>query len=247
LAPAKTGFRPLPAGSILTGAAECGIGLISRRSCRDYDRGLLQEINMRRIQHLETRGLPASLTTPSVAGLTGAIHHANAAPDTRTRRSWVRTLSALLCVLLSAAVCGAGERVPFKASFHGFAMPPAPTNTPGVFEIVVPLSGQATHLGRFDEMLVHFLDFDTLAFTGFAEFTAANGDTFRTEFSGQAYPTDDRDWVTFDVTHTIVGGTGRFAGATGTLYGVDGRFNLATGEDVGGYTGTITPAGGRGK
>jgi hypothetical protein len=147
---------------------------------------------------------------------------------------------AMFCLLLPPpALCGA-EQVPFKAQFHGFASAPTRTDTPGVFEIEVPLSGQATHLGRFDELLIHFLDFDTLEFTGFAEFTAANGDTFRTEFSGQAFPTDDPDWVTFEVTHTIVGGTGRFAGATGTLHGVNGRFNLATGEDVGGYVGRIS-------
>ena len=152
-----------------------------------------------------------------------------------------QALGALLCVLLSAAVCGAGEQVPFKARFQGYAvLPGTPTDTPGVVIIDASVSGQATHLGRFDERLTHYVDFNTLTFAGFAEFTAADGSTFRTQVVGQAYPTDDPDWVTFDVTHTIVGGTGRFAGATGTLYGVDGRFNLATGEDVGGYVGTIS-------
>jgi len=102
------------------------------------------------------------------------------------------------------------------------------------------LNGVGTHLGRFDELLTHHLNTQTGAFTGFAQWTAANGDTFTTVFSGQLYPTDDPALVTFEVTHTIVGGTGRFSNATGTFKGVDGLFNLVTGEDQGGYLGTIS-------
>jgi len=133
----------------------------------------------------------------------------------------------------------AGHPVPFKATFHGFAAAPTPTDEPGVVEIVVPLHGQATHLGKFDELLVHRLNLVTGAFTGHAEWTAANGDTFTTVFHGQLNPTTDPAWITFVVTHTVVAGTGRFTGATGTFEGVNGRFNLVTGEDLGGYLGTI--------
>lgn len=130
--------------------------------------------------------------------------------------------------------------LPFKASFHGFAAAPTPTDEPNVVEIVVPLHGEGTHLGRFDELLVHRLNVVTGAFTGHADWTAANGDKFTTIFHGQIFPTADPAWVTFQVTHTIVGGTGRFSGATGTFEGVNGRFNLVTGEDLGGYLGTIS-------
>ena len=51
---------------------------------------------------------------------------------------------------------------------------------------------------------------------------------------------DDPALVTFDVTHTVVGGTGRFKGATGSFNGVNGLFNLFTGEDLGGYLGTFS-------
>jgi len=101
----------------------------------------------------------------------------------------------------------AGHPVPFKATFHGFAAAPTPTDEPGVVEIVVPLHGQATHLGKFDELLVHRLNLVTGAFTGHAEWTAANGDTFTTVFHGQLHPTTDPAWVTFVVTHTVVAGT----------------------------------------
>jgi hypothetical protein len=150
------------------------------------------------------------------------------------------TISTSLCFLLLSAVSQAGSSVPFKATFHGFAEPKTPTDDPEVFEIVVPLKGTGAHLGKFDELLVHHLNFTTGAFTGHADWTAANGDTFTTVFSGQLHPTGDPDLVTFDVTHTIVAGTGRFSGATGTFQGVNGLFNLATGEDQGGYLGTIS-------
>ena len=147
---------------------------------------------------------------------------------------------AALIANLNSISAQAGSPVPLKATFHGFAQPPTPTGDPDVFEIVVPLQGTATHLGKFDELLFHRLNFSTGAFTGHADWTAANGDTFTTVFHGQLYPTDDPALVSFEVTHTVVGGTGRFDGMTGSFIGVNGLFNLVTGEDLGGYLGTIS-------
>ena len=152
----------------------------------------------------------------------------------------VAAIAITLLFQLSMSRAHAGHPVPFKATFHGFAEAATPTDDPDVFQIVVPLQGTATHLGKFDELLVHYINFSTYAFTGQAYWTAANGDTFTTVFEGQLYPTDDPALLTFDVTHTIVGGTGRFKEATGSFNGVNGLFNLATGEDLGGYLGTIS-------
>lgn len=149
-------------------------------------------------------------------------------------------LSLCAGILLLSSSAQAGPQVPFKASFHGFAETPTPTDVEHVIRIFVPLHGVGTHLGKFDERLVHFLNTDTGAFSGYADWTAANGDTFRTVFSGQLYPTDNPDIVSFEVTHHIVAGTGRFANATGTFQGVGGRYNLVTGEDQGGYVGVIS-------
>ena len=128
-------------------------------------------------------------------------------------------LAATLLFQLSITRAHAGQPVPFKATFHGFAAAATPTDDPDVFEIVVPLQGTATHLGKFDELLVHYINFSTYAFTGRAYWTAANGDTFTTVFEVQLYPTDDPALLTFDVIHTIVEGTGRFNGATGSFNG----------------------------
>ena len=77
------------------------------------------------------------------------------------------------------------------------------------------------------------------SFTGTALFDFCNGNTFKTVFWGQLYPSSDPDWVTFLVQHIIIGGTGTFVNASGTFYGVDGNFNVVTGEDLGGYVGDI--------
>ena len=142
-------------------------------------------------------------------------------------------------IMLLCGMSQARSPVPFKATFHGFAER-ATQIAPNIIEIVVPLHGTATHLGEFDELLVHHLNTDTGAFTGHADWTAANGDTFTTVFQGQLFPTDDPAVVSFQVTHTVVAGTGRFMRMTGTFKGVDGLFNLITGEDQGGYLGNIS-------
>ncbi len=144
-------------------------------------------------------------------------------------------------IFLLSGSLQADSQVPFKARFHGFAEAPVPTQeNPRIVQIVVPLHGVGTHLGPFDEHLVHFLNLDTGEFTGFADWTAANGDTFTTVFAGRIHPTNDPNVVSFEVAHSIVDGTGRFRNATGFFLGVNGLFNPATGEDQGGYEGSIS-------
>src|SRR5258708_6957567 len=126
-----------------------------------------------------------------------------------TKLSLFKSITLVLgCVALAMTTVPAeagqpGHPVPFKATFHGFAAAPTPTDDPDVVEIVVPLHGEATHLGKFDELLVHHINLATGAFTGHADWTAANGDTFTTVFHGQLHPTNDPALVTFDVIHTI--------------------------------------------
>ena len=159
------------------------------------------------------------------------------------KRNWFKSITlAIGCatIMLLSGLSQARSPVPFKATFHGFAEPAIPTADPDVVEIVVPLHGTGTHIGDFNERLVHLLNFVTGAFTGHADWTAANGDSFTTVFQGQLNPTDDPAVVSFEVTHAVVAGTGRFKGMTGTFKGVNGLFNLVTGEDQGGYLGTIS-------
>ncbi len=99
-------------------------------------------------------------------------------------------------------------------------------------------TGQATHLGRF--AVTYEFESNILAATGTgpAHFVAAKGDSLFTEVSGQGNPTDDPDISFIVETHTITGGTGRFAGATGS-FTVERLISLSTGVTSGSFEGTI--------
>ena len=99
-------------------------------------------------------------------------------------------------------------------------------------------TGEATHLGRFT-MVSEFTVIPPPVSTasGTATWTAANGDEISTTVSGRAV-------VTFPTaaiveTHTITGGTGRFADASGTFV-VQRSLNILTlGASSGSIAGTI--------
>ena len=79
-------------------------------------------------------------------------------------------------------------------------------------------TGTATQLGRFTLLYSWTINVITGVGTGGAyDFTAANGDMLFTSATGLGIPTSTPG-VNFIVeTHTITGGTGRFAGATGSF------------------------------
>lgn len=98
-------------------------------------------------------------------------------------------------------------------------------------------TGEATHLGRFT-LLSEFTVIPPPVSTasGTATWTAADGDEIFTTLAGQAV-------ITFPIaaigeTHTITGGTGRFAGASGTLL-VERSMNILTQASSGSIAGTI--------
>jgi hypothetical protein len=82
-------------------------------------------------------------------------------------------------------------------------------------------AGHATHLGRFEAGFSHCIDPITNAYAaGLRTLTAANGDELWLEYSGQAqYLAPPAATLPYSFTGpvTVVGGTGRFAGATGEL------------------------------
>lgn len=100
--------------------------------------------------------------------------------------------------------------------------------------------GQATHLGQSMFVANATVNFSTLppfAIAGTATFTAANGDKFYTQFRGTSTPTGNGT-SRGDIYHTIVGGTGRFQNATGTLTGV-AFVNAANPTNTVSYEGTL--------
>ena len=82
------------------------------------------------------------------------------------------------------------------------------------------------------------VDIPTLMGIGTFHFIAANGDSLFTDVTGQAFPTEDPDILLGVTTHSIVGGTGRFDGATGEFIEMV-LLNTVTGVRSGLLVGTI--------
>lgn len=108
--------------------------------------------------------------------------------------------------------------VPFAGDYVTTAQ--FPEGTPA--HQIITGHGQATHLGAsifIADARVNFGVPPPFPLGGTATFTAANGDQFFTQFTGVNTPTGPGT-SRGDITHTIIGGTGRFEHATGTLVGV---------------------------
>lgn len=135
------------------------------------------------------------------------------------------------------AVSQAAVAVPFKGRFEG---------TQTVTPLQPPLAlvegvatGEATQLGRFTVEFPHTVNFATASGVGTYTFTAATGDTLTATFTGQA----QLGTVTSIVEQaTITGGTGRFAGASGS-FTARRLFDPATGTTTGSFDGTISAPG----
>jgi hypothetical protein len=136
---------------------------------------------------------------------------------------------------------GSGRELPFKGTLEGgFTFVPDPP--PSTFASVdfAPLTGNATHLGRFTLKGPHRVNLATTpaTATGTFEFTAANGDTLMASFTGLGTPTATPGIASIVETATIVGGTGRFAGATGRFI-VERIVDLINFQTTGSLEGTI--------
>jgi hypothetical protein len=99
--------------------------------------------------------------------------------------------------------------------------------------------GTATHLGRFTLESVFVLDLATLKGTQRSTLTAANGDVITATVAAQGIPNDDGLTLRTMEYATITGGTGRFAGATGS-YLLQRVLVEASGVSRGSFEGTIT-------
>jgi hypothetical protein len=111
----------------------------------------------------------------------------------------------------AALVADAGHAQPFHLSGEGLATLTSPTS----FDFTA--SGHATQLGAWTNSGTAVIDPATGVVSGQATFVAANGDTLTTSISnGVLTPQADGSFHG-TATFTITGGTGRFAGASGTL------------------------------
>ena len=147
---------------------------------------------------------------------------------------------AVVAVLGLAGPAAAGDQVPFHGKLEGdVSRAPAP---PPFVLVDIDGSGTATLLGRFTVDVPHLVDTTTRTAVGSYQFTAANGDTVYAEFTGQAHATDVPGVVYIEESATITGGTGRFAGATGSFQ-VERWYDTIAGTTVGSFEGTISAPG----
>ena len=144
-----------------------------------------------------------------------------------------------LAVVVGLGLAGpaaAGEQVPFNGSLDGDV-----THTPldpPFDSVYVDATGNATHLGRFTLDIPHVVNRANRTAIGSYEFTAANGDMVYADFTGLATPIGGGVLYIVEVA-TITGGTGRFAGATGS-FTTERWFDTIAGTTSGYFEGTIS-------
>jgi len=112
------------------------------------------------------------------------------------------------------------------------------TITPPTMLVDTAGSGKATELDQFTVTWKFTVNLDTGSGVGSAHFTAANGDALDMTSLGQGDPTETPDVNRVVEKHTITGGTGGFAGATGT-FTLERLVNMQTGVTSGSFDGSI--------
>ncbi len=159
------------------------------------------------------------------------------------KKTFLSTLIAVLLLppiasLASAAPPAAQVATPFVGNFHGAESYTFdfPNNR---FFVNGNGTGTATHLGLYT---VHY-GVEVSMSTGVGtndqlEFTAANGDVLDAAGTGLGVPTDMPGINLITEKVNITGGTGRFAGASGS-YVMQRFVVLATGETWGQFQGSI--------
>jgi hypothetical protein len=140
------------------------------------------------------------------------------------RFSLVVCIGLVVVALAVAGTASATTSVPFKGGYSGAATVSFPS-------VLITASGEATHLGSSAETVSLTVGPSPVPLCltnhGTAVLTAANGDRVFLAASGTTCLNPSTGLVSLSGTQTITGGTGRFAGASGTLT-VSGTANPAT-------------------
>jgi hypothetical protein len=148
---------------------------------------------------------------------------------------------AVVSVLVFAGPAAAKAQVPFKGRLElgGAIVTPL---TPPIVSVEIEGTGNATQLGQFTVSVPHLVNRSTGMLVGSYEFTAANGDTLTADFVGHFVPSGVPGVLFVVETATITGGTGRFAGATGSFTS-ERLVDTITGTVIGSFEGTISSPG----
>lgn len=148
---------------------------------------------------------------------------------------------ALALVLGLAGPVAAADQVPFKGTLEG-TVTITPLDPPFA-SVLIEGTGNATHLGRYSVEFIATVNQTTRQGVGPGRlvFTAANGDTLTAEGMGQATLVAP-GVLSITETASITGGTGRFAGATGSFV-IERTFFVAAGLTTGSFEGTMPSPG----
>jgi hypothetical protein len=148
-------------------------------------------------------------------------------------------VAVIALVFTLAGPVAAADQVPFKGRLAG-TVTVTPLDPPFA-SVLIEGTGNATQLGRFTLEVPHLVNQAIRVGEGSYLFTAANGDTLAADFTGQATLLAPGVLSTSE-TAVITGGTGRFAGATGS-FTTERTFFMATGVTIGSFEGTISTPG----
>ena len=139
---------------------------------------------------------------------------------TRTKVMQTVVLRVICCAFLIVAAIAstaplsshAGKLVPFRASFDTVFQLNSP---PPILNVTVQGEGIGLHVGKSSTFTTNQVT-NVITGASTANYTviAANGDTLSFEDDFITLPTSTG--VTFEGTYTIIGGIGRFSGATGS-------------------------------
>ena len=185
---------------------------------------------------------PVRRTVCAPGGMSSVLAGPKERPMTR-HNSVARLTLALLAVLALAGPAAAerqGKQVPFRGQFEGVSTVIA--FDPPIGTAITSGTGNATHLGQFSFQHPHTVNFETSQLAGTFDLVAANGDKIFADISGQISPTSTPGIVLVVGTATVTGGTGRFAGASGS-FAIQRLFDPATFISVGSFEGTISSPG----
>ena len=170
---------------------------------------------------------------------------------TITRTTIYLPMAAMILTAALALPAAAEQEVPFKGTFQGSD---TVTFTPPT--VTQSITGTGTLVGQYSSTIV--LTLEGSRGTGTGKWVAANGDIIDTTAVGTGEPVPmapcqvvgaqaEDTYFKSTVTHTITGGTGRFAGVQGsftvTLYHDVVPRSDGTHGTCGSYSGTITPPG----
>jgi hypothetical protein len=144
-------------------------------------------------------------------------------------------------LVLGVALAGpaaASDLVPFRGEMSGTAT--ITPIAPPIVAVLLETRGHANQLGSFTLVAPHTVNQATLTATGSYTFTAADGSTLTATLAGTATLVAPGQLAIAEE-GVITGGTGRFAGATGS-FSTQRTFFPGTGETHGTFEGWISRA-----